>query len=741
MPHTGFSKVFLSWVRPHTGPVTFPSGEIQLDDAVVLRKKKRKLQRLCREWRRHDGNEPPCDRGAAITREKKLLPMDDVNGREGREGGAEKKEGPASDEDPTHCQRWAAHSRLARACVRLIKMEHGVNPILLSDGQHWEALTKRISCGQVRSTIRAIFPQQLPTIVELSIKTSQKLEDSPCKFCQSGEDEILEEYKNRRFQPVEIDESHLSRFRRTLEKFIPLAWNRRKYPFIPNGHASLYSRRWEGGNWNEEPFEDYCRPLMVYSSGKPRVVTLYSSYNTEVLSPLHYSLYSCLSREGWLLVGPPTEERVVELGDGDFVSIDYKSATDNIKSAYVDAVVDALLRKGVDISFDQARCLRVLSELRFDSAGPTACSGQPMGSVMSFPMLCLINRTVVEMSVEDSFTEWSKHPPGVYKTNIPAQFFTVDVPATIKTKIRHSGSRRPPFPCLINGDDLLFRDPTRDHGIYRKIRCHGAAVGLVVNEEKTMVSATEAEINSTLFINCRLQKKTNLGALRLTSNVSDVLGFAAEATRTARGFISVVRRHALRLTAQEVKMQGPLPIPFRRRLITESLSSKTIRTALTTRCSRPRPAPNPFPVETVPDGYYLPREEEIEVIREEVARLREAGYKPDLLRKERYPKVRRCGEYSLCHALRVKKQESDETVLRVLARRFREKEWKGVSTLDGTDIWLATRADFERPSDLRPMEEIEAWCSVFSKERAGLLGPGDEMEDDFVENKDFIALI
>jgi hypothetical protein len=180
-------------------------------------------------------------------------------------------------------------------------------------------LPERISCGHLRSAVRSCFPADLPTLAELSIKTSQKAEKSCCKVCRPLFDRKLSAWKEALALPAEVDLDHLELFKRALVQNIPKGWNRTPAPYIPNGSAPLHHKVKDGGNWHEEEFSDLCRYVLVFSSGKPRIVTCYSSSNTRTLSPLHNSLYAALERKGWLLVGDPTPDRVTGLnGDGSF---------------------------------------------------------------------------------------------------------------------------------------------------------------------------------------------------------------------------------------------------------------------------------------------------------------------------------------------------------------------------------------------------------------------------------------
>jgi hypothetical protein len=370
------------------------------------------------------------------------------------------------------------------------------------------------------------------------------------------------------------------------------------------------------------------------SAGKPRIVTFYSSFNAETLYSLHHSLYNQLKRKGWLLVGNPTDEQVRGLnGAGPYQSVDYESATDNIKLEYVRATLEVLISKGVDLTPAERACLRVVGDLVVDDVG--CSSGQPMGSYMSFPLLCLINKTIVDLSLasllergEVSWKQFQKHR------------------------------------CLINGDDLLYREISNNHDIFTGILFHGKQVGLVTNYDKTVTSYREGEINSTLFRDGRKIKKSNLGALSPGSRVSDILGFALESSRTKRGFIHLVNINRRLLRNQDIKIHSPLPA----RLVHVLGLWANELAAIPSKKARP---PNAFPVVPQPEGFEITRREAVALIREEVERLRDCGHVPEEVKNG----VTTVIGYrkSWFNLLREKRPISEKRELRLLVASWEEK--------------------------------------------------------------------
>jgi hypothetical protein len=509
-----------------------------------------------------------------------------------------------SSENGTMCARSSLLRRKAQKIVKLLRVDQSLKA--------QSKLPSRIVCGSLRTSIRSIYASNLTLVQELSIKTATKAEAQPCQNCEvlsSGKK--LMEWQSARLQPLEWSSDHLSRFGRAFAENVPKGWNNRKSPYIPNGNSTLLACRREGGNWVDQPFSDKVNVKLIYSSGKPRIVTLYSEFNIRVLTPLHHSLYAYLKGRNWLLVGSPTDERLSYLRDGcsgsEWLSFDYEQATDKIKTVYVRKAVDVLIERSEGLSTDELRCLEVFSNLSLEDG--LAQSGQPMGSPMSFPLLCLINKAIVDLALTDLLNDGT----------IPFKEWT--------------GHR-----CLINGDDLLTLSTSKGD-LVEAVARNGLQVGLVTNREKTLRSPEYGEINSTVFKNCIKQKKTNVSALWMAAEVSDSLGFAEESCVTPRGFRMVARANATRLARQKIKTISALPCS-RRKIV---MSTKSLRDAISSRpSSRVPKETNLFSVEVMPDNFAISREEEFGVVTQEVIRIKELGlYKGLFSEKRRLSRLRK----------------------------------------------------------------------------------------------------
>nr|UTQ48839.1 RNA-dependent RNA polymerase [Monilinia fructicola botourmiavirus 11] len=636
-----------------SGNVVFRSFDAVLADFLAFRRKRSRLRR------------------------SGCIGAFDVNGEPPRPGNRPsdcRKQSPANASPADACQFSGRLRRKAKTCVRFLSRELGL--------KRAHALPSRICCSQLRSAVRSCF-DDLNEIQELSVKTSCKLETCYCQYC---EDTLVptreKKWKEARFQPQRVDESHLALFVKALERNVDAGWNKGKWPYIPNGHACLGKSRLEGGTWIPGEFSDDCEVVSVVSSGKPRIVTLFSEYNSSVLHSLHHSLYDSLKRKGWLLVGEPTNEKVASLNGGAYISVDYSSATDNIKTEYTRAAIEVLIEKGIGMTNEEIACLRVVGRLRVD--GRPAESGQPMGSLMSFPLLCLINKTVVDLSLNEflirgeiSFKEWTSHR------------------------------------CLINGDDLLLRDLSVPGLLLPVIQVHGSEVGLVVNDDKTMVDARKGEINSTLFVDGIKQKKINCGALFMGRCVEDVVGMAYRSSLSVDGFLYLVKRNLGLLRDAKVKLHSPLPL----RHLDALIRDLDIRGALRTIPSEGTEPYNPFPVVPVPDGYDLSREEEIALIESRVLRLRSMDFRP--VKKIRQIK-NEIARQSLRRATRRKPNTGDMT-LAVLAKGWEEKRWESLARKD-SPVYIvpyehvcdhcATRSHIERMiCEIRELKRV-SWLPV-----------------------------
>jgi len=241
-----------------------------------------------------------------------------------------------------------------------------------------------------------------------------------------------------------------------------------------NKGLSLWSREeWIALHSNVESFEKFSgdterRPLVEYQlvvdSGKGRGITM-NEGNHQVLRPLHSMLYDGISSQKWLLRGEATKDRFHEFGKvergGLFVSGDYTSATDNLTIDVAEVLLHEAF-KYIDVP-TQIREFAIRS-LRTTIIGSNGelwehKRGQLMGSLLSFPLLCLQNYCA-------------------FRWYVPAN----EVPDRL---------------LRINGDDIVFY--VKNRAVYERWANGVRELGLELSPGKTFVHRCFFSLNSTYF--------------------------------------------------------------------------------------------------------------------------------------------------------------------------------------------------------------------------------------------------
>lgn len=204
--------------------------------------------------------------------------------------------------------------------------------------------------------------------------------------------------------------------------------------------------------------------ISVETGGKYRVLTKSPAFYS-LLRPLHHCMYDHLSRFSWLLRGDANVNRFRDFVrvDGElFVSGDYVSATDNLNSHIQKEILRLLLQNCNHVP-NSIRILAMQSmsqELSLDDGvSPPRIerlrSGQMMGSLLSFPLLCIVNYMAFRYSTRDLS-----------------------------------------IPVKVNGDDIVFRAKPDVIDRWKK---NISASGLELSAGKTMVDKSIFTLNSTLF--------------------------------------------------------------------------------------------------------------------------------------------------------------------------------------------------------------------------------------------------
>jgi len=204
------------------------------------------------------------------------------------------------------------------------------------------------------------------------------------------------------------------------------------------------------------------RVSAVESGGKWRVVSS-SDVEMNVLRPLHTSIYNRLSSFSWLLRGEAKASSFKDftLRKGEvFVSGDYESATDNLNMYVQKVLLSGILRGTVQVP-DHVKELALASQsMQLSTDNPcritTQRSGQLMGNLLSFPLLCIVNY-------------------------LAFRYYT--------------GNDRS-IPVRINGDDIVFRSSPAV-----SVRWSEGVLGsgLKLSKGKTSVDSKYFSLNSKIF--------------------------------------------------------------------------------------------------------------------------------------------------------------------------------------------------------------------------------------------------
>jgi hypothetical protein len=240
--------------------------------------------------------------------------------------------------------------------------------------------------------------------------------------------------------------------------------------YCPDQQGCFEQRKLAGGTLSVKPSEctsddSIVRVGIAKTKGKFRTVTMQSARVKRVLKPVHAALYDHLSTFGWLVRGDVTLEdyqAVIEnLREGEkIISGDYSAATDNIYLEAVHAIVE-VLAECPELSEEERKVLvGSFTNLRWRSLmgkEHPINRGSMMGNLVSFPLLCLLNKACFDIST-DIFYGPNSGRIGRF-----------------------------------NGDDCLFPGC---EGFFRLWRQVTATFGFKVNEDKTGFSKCWADLNS-----------------------------------------------------------------------------------------------------------------------------------------------------------------------------------------------------------------------------------------------------
>jgi hypothetical protein len=280
--------------------------------------------------------------------------------------------------------------------------------------------------------------------------------------------------------------------------------------YTPDRQGCLERTRSEGGTLSvptDDQSNDYSlvRVGVAKQKGKLRVVTMQSAYVKRVLTPVHRAIYDYISSFGWCVRGDVTTGDFGAVADfaakhGErLISGDYEAATDNIYLPVVKTVVEVLAEDARLTDEERSVLLGSFEDLRWtDRLGHKTNPirrGSMMGNLISFPVLCLINKSCHDIAAE-----------------------------RVYGPVQRIGR--------FNGDDCLFAG---EDEMYRAWRETTRIFGLVVNEEKTEFEHDWADLNSQCYDTKKknfvsknvlsfLRPKDNTPGERLTSILKGIDG-------------------------------------------------------------------------------------------------------------------------------------------------------------------------------------------------------------------------
>jgi hypothetical protein len=257
--------------------------------------------------------------------------------------------------------------------------------------------------------------------------------------------------------------------------------------------------------------------------GKLRVVTMQSARVKRVLSPVHDALYDHLTSFGWCVRGDVKKSDfaavVADVDKGDsFISGDYSAATDNILP-WVTEAVTSVLAECPDLTCEErGTMLSAVGDLHLRSKSrktkTVLTRKQMMGNLLSFPILCLINKACFDICCDLVYGQ-GKRKVGRF-----------------------------------NGDDCMFSGSREFFSLWEKVT---STFGLVVNRQKTGFSETWLDLNSQPYHvpTSTLVPRHCLSFLRpFRNDCVDLLGEVWKGTKEMRHSVrqyavSVLARHEI----------------------------------------------------------------------------------------------------------------------------------------------------------------------------------------------------
>lgn len=246
-------------------------------------------------------------------------------------------------------------------------------------------------------------------------------------------------------------------------------------------------------------FEGPCRSMTqsILEPLKVRIITKSQAIHQYLSVPFQKALHSALrKRNPFVLLGRPVGGDVIQdfvdrslqaaTEPGAWISGDYKGATDGLDQSLSEIVARKCLQY-LAPWMEDAETNQILKNL-VGQAINYAIDGEPytvnqengqlMGSILSFPILCIVNFLTYFCSQSELFHEYGRWYGGDRKHPL--------TPAEIDAQ-----------PVLINGDDYLCYASARQYEVWKN---NLRFFGFKLSSGKNLVSDKFLMINSTLFV-------------------------------------------------------------------------------------------------------------------------------------------------------------------------------------------------------------------------------------------------
>jgi len=288
-------------------------------------------------------------------------------------------------------------------------------------------------------------------------------------------DKIMEQFEQKEMEN-DITE-HEQRMFQLLEEY-PQGFSIIDYDVQTDSYKKQFERLWKTCLKIAEKEKNVAVPVALPEALKVRVITKGPPFKMFVLRFLQKKMHRILKEHPvFKLIGSPTggeesmeaylEKQLIQKGLGYlFLSGDYKAATDGLKSWASNAAAEEICKVlGLEESI-QKLFIESLTGYWIEDKDKKLHKqtiGQLMGSITSFPVLCIVNAAISRMAVE-----WTTK-----------QRITLDQ-----------------IPMCINGDDIAMLMPKAIVPIWRKLT---KSIGLVESVGKSYYSEEFVQINSRHF--------------------------------------------------------------------------------------------------------------------------------------------------------------------------------------------------------------------------------------------------